>query len=59
VNVTEIKVSYGKTKNLGNYESARADVELTVVVQEGDDVNELIEKAQLEAKRHVHKELGL
>ena len=59
MDVKEIKVSYGKTQNLGNYESARTDVEMTVVVQEGDDVNELIEKAQLAAKRHVHKELGL
>lgn len=59
MNITEIKVSYGKTKNLGNYESARADAEITIVVQEGESVNELIEKAQLEVKRHVHKELGL
>lgn len=45
MNITEIKVSYGKTKNLGNYESLRSDAEITVQVQGGDDINELFEKA--------------
>jgi len=59
MDVKEITVSYGKTKNLGNYENMRVDAEMTVAIQDGEDVNEVFDKAQQEVKRQVHKEVGL
>lgn len=55
--VKEIKVSFGKTKNIGNYESLRSDAEVTVVIQENDNTDEMFKKAYEKVKLQVAKSL--
>ena len=38
----EIKVNYGYTKNLGNYESERLDASETVTLRPGDNIEEAL-----------------
>lgn len=42
VKYNEVKISLGKTINLGNYESRRVDIQLSAVVEDGENVNEVI-----------------
>lgn len=37
--ITEIAVTYGVTKNLGNYESLRLDIKLSATLENGDDID--------------------
>jgi hypothetical protein len=59
VKVTEVKVEYGRTVNLGNYESERLDVGLTATVGEDDDAvvvtYELVEQARGSVERHLER----
>ena len=49
--ITEITVGYGKTKNLGNFESLRIDVSLSAKIQEGDDFAAIKKALQVELKQ--------
>lgn len=55
--ITEIKAAYGKTINLGNYESARLDVELSAKLMPGESSQEAIEDLQAMAKKKVSDEI--
>lgn len=55
--VTQVTVSYGATVNLGNYESLRADVSLTVDVQSGEDEVDAANVAMDTARRLLHGQL--
>lgn len=48
--ITEVSVSYGLTKNLGNYESLRIDITLAAKVGNGEDVNEIWQQLFNDAK---------
>lgn len=55
--ITEIKVNYGRTANMGNFESVRVDVELSAKLSEQDDyqavTNELYEIAKSKVKKFI------
>lgn len=56
--ITQIKVSFGYTKNMGNFESLRCDCELTATIDPAiDDVFDELEKLRDEAREEVRKEL--
>lgn len=55
--ITEVSVEYGRTVNLGNYESERLHVGLTASVGADDDAQvvtyELVEQARGSVERHL------
>lgn len=51
----EIKVNYGRTKNLGNYESERVDVELAATLLPGEDSQQAVEDLYHMAKKKVNE----
>lgn len=55
--ITEVSVEYGRTVNLGNYESERLHVGLTATVGADDDAQvvtyELVEQARGSVERHL------
>lgn len=53
--IKNIKVSYGRTVNLGNYESLRLDLSLEIERSLGDDTRDLIE----EAKMYLRNEMAI
>ncbi|MBT8490944.1 MAG: hypothetical protein KJN62_07840 [Deltaproteobacteria bacterium] len=53
--IIEVAVSYGKTINMGNYESSRIDIELRAKVLEGEDSNEVVEDLRSMAKLKVNQ----
>ena len=57
--ITGGKVSYGLTRSRKQYESDRADVEVTFTVAEGDTETEILDKSCASAMRRVHEMLGL
>ena len=44
-------------RNIGNYESLRSDAEVTVVIQENDNTDEMFKKAYEKVKLQVAKSL--
>lgn len=36
--ITELRVSFARTVNLGNFESARIEAGVTVAIEDGDDL---------------------
>lgn len=57
--ITGGKISYGLTRSRKQYESDRADVEVTFTVAEGDTEERILDKSIASAIRHVHKMLAL
>lgn len=57
--ITGGKVSYGLTRSRKQYESDRADVEVTFTVAEGDSEGPILDKSVASAMRRVHEMLGL
>ncbi len=57
MDIKEITVEFSYTKNMGNYESARAQAGLKVAVGPDDNPEELYEKAFKTAKDMVEREL--
>lgn len=55
--IKEVSVSYGRTKNLGNYESLRIDVQLTAEIEPGEPSQELIEDLQAMVKKKAEEML--
>lgn len=53
--INQIRVSYGKTFNMGNYESFRYDVELSSAVDDQDDLDSVIDKLRRQAKIKVNQ----
>ena len=56
--VKEISATFAFTKNLGNYQSLRAEASITVEVEEGESVLAVYEEAFMTAKQQVAKECG-
>lgn len=57
--INNIKFNYGRTVNLGNYESLRIDVELSSTVNETDNVESIFETLRQQAKLMVKKTISL
>lgn len=36
--ITELRIGFARTVNLGNYESARVEASVTAAIEEGDDM---------------------
>lgn len=49
--VKEVGIVYGETKNLGNFESLRIDVQLKVDVEPGEPSQELLNDLYLMARK--------
>lgn len=59
VQITNGSVKYGETRKTGDFESKRADVELSFNVPEGKNADELITKVAEKAKEQVFTILGI
>ena len=57
--INNIKFNYGRTVNLGNYESLRIDIELSSTVNETDNVESIFETLRQQAKLMVKKTISL
>lgn len=55
--VKEISVGFTYTKNLGNYESLKVDAGVVIAVEEGQDIDELYEKAYEQTRKQIKKGL--
>ncbi len=53
------KIGYGLTRSRKQYESDRADVEVSFTVAEGDSEGPIFDKACASAMRRVHEMLGV
>ena len=42
--IDKVKVCYGRTVNLGNYESMRVDVEFSATIEQGETPENVVEK---------------
>jgi hypothetical protein len=51
--ITEIKASYGLTKNLGNFESLRLDITLSATITDGEDIDEAWGELMKEARQKL------
>lgn len=49
--IKQFTVGFGRTINLGNYESARVEGSVTFEIADGDDVREREQMAQQELRR--------
>lgn len=56
--VKEISATFAYTKNLGNYQSMRAEASITVEVEESENVLAVYEEAFRTVKDQVAKECG-
>jgi len=56
--VKEISATFAFTKNLGNYQSMRAEASITVEVEDGENVLAVYDEAFLTVKNQVAKECG-
>lgn len=53
--VSTVSVSYGRTVNLGNFNSLRYDATVEVQIDEGEDCQTALSKARATAKQEVEK----
>lgn len=53
--ITEIKVNYGITANMGNFESLRVDVELSAKLGNDEDANAATDELYETAKSKVNQ----
>ena len=53
--VTEVQVGYGKTINMGNYESLRIDVWARAVLTDGDDPAQVSHDLRKTLKGRCHQ----
>jgi hypothetical protein len=53
--LTELKISIGKTINLGNYESLRLDVEMAAKIDLNDDLESCAESLRRDAKLQLNR----
>lgn len=57
--ITNGKVTYGRTLKTGDYENKRVDVELSFSVGEGESYESILAQAAIAAHRKAHEMLGL
>lgn len=53
--ITEVTISFGFTKNIGNYESIRADVCFGATLEQGETCQQVIEKLEKMCKAEVKR----
>lgn len=53
--IETVKINYGKTINLGNYESCRLDIELTASLGPDDDAANVADDLRARAKLQINK----
>ncbi|OUM85671.1 MAG: hypothetical protein BAA01_09380 [Bacillus thermozeamaize] len=53
----EISVGFMYTKNLGNYQSLKVDAGVVMTVEDGDDIEEVYQKAWETVKKQVKRGL--
>lgn len=56
--IKEVSATFAFTKNLGNYQSLRAEASITVEVEDGENVLVVYEEAFQTVKSQVAKECG-
>lgn len=56
--ITTISASFGFTKNLGNYQTLRADATVTAEINEDENADDAFKKAFELAKEQVSRETG-
>lgn len=57
--IIEVRVNYGRTINLGNYESSRIDVELSAKILDGENSQEAIEDLRQMCRLKVQQFIDL
>jgi len=55
--IKKIEISLGRTINLGNYESARIDICMGAVMENGDDIDETYHELRHEIERKLSAEV--
>lgn len=55
--ITKISISFGHTKNLGNFESLRADCSIESAVEPGETVEEVAARLYKMARVQIRQEL--
>ena len=53
--IESVKVSYGRTVNLGNFESMRVDVEFQATIEAGETPENVTEKLETLCKSEVKR----
>lgn len=53
--IDKVKVAYGRTVNLGNFESMRVDVEFSATVEAGETPENVCEKLETLCKSEVKR----
>lgn len=53
--INNIKVNYGRTINLGNYESCRLDIELSATLEPKDDPEMVADELRAQAKLQINR----
>lgn len=53
--IEKVKVAYGRTVNLGNFESMRVDVEFQATIEAGETPENVTEKLEILAKSEVKR----
>lgn len=56
MNITKINVSYGRTFNLGNFNSLRSECQMEAEVGEYENTEKAVEALQEECREHVRRE---
>lgn len=56
--ITDIKANYGRTANMGNFESVRVDVELSATLGNGEDAQATTDELYETAKSKVNQFLA-
>lgn len=57
--IVEVRVSYGRTVNMGNYESFRYDVTIQTDLESDDNFDRVIDNMRIAAKRKVTEAIHL
>ena len=55
--VSEVSVSYGATRNMGNYESMKVEYRVTRTLEEGDDTATIIRATVVELQKMVNEDV--
>lgn len=53
--IDTVKINYGRTINMGNYESTRLDVELSATLAPGEDAGKVADELRAQAKLQINK----
>jgi hypothetical protein len=57
--VTQVRIAYSRSKQPAQYESAKAEVEMTIALAEGEELGEIVRQHLRMARADVHGALGI